>query len=98
MSQSTCHIGILYLELFIPESQSLKDKRHVIKSLKDKARQKFNVSAAEIGNLDKWQISVLAFVMAGNDQKHIDQSLQSIVQFAQSNYPVQVSSQQMEFV
>lgn len=71
MKQTTCHIGILYLELFVPDSQSLKDKRHVIKSLKDKARQMFNVSVAEIGDLDKWQIALLAFAMTGNDQRHI---------------------------
>ncbi|MBI3602260.1 MAG: DUF503 domain-containing protein [Candidatus Omnitrophica bacterium] len=98
MSDATCHIGVLYLELFIPQSQSLKDKRHVVKSLKDKARQKFNVSAAEIGSLDKWQMSIFAFAMAGNDKRHIDRSLQAIVGFIESNYPVHISSQKMEFV
>lgn len=97
MHPTTCHIGILYLDLFIPDSQSLKDKRQVIKSLKDKARQIFNVSVAEIGDLDKWQMAHLAFAMIGNDQHHIDRNLQTIPGFIESNYPVHISTQSMEF-
>jgi len=48
-------IGILTLELRLPESHSLKDKRHTVKSLKDRLRSRFNVAVAEIDFQDIWQ-------------------------------------------
>ena len=53
-------IGLCTIELFIADSQSLKDKRQVLLSLKDRLRQKFNLSVAEIEDQDLWQKAVLA--------------------------------------
>ncbi|MBL8222124.1 MAG: DUF503 domain-containing protein, partial [Bryobacterales bacterium] len=50
-------IGVLTLELHLPDSHSLKDKRSVVKGLKDRLRHRFNVSVAEIGGHDTWQRS-----------------------------------------
>ena len=55
-------IGVLTLELHLPDSHSLKDKRSVVKGLKDRLRHRFNVSVAEIGGHDTWQRSVIAAV------------------------------------
>ena len=53
-------VGLCTVELFLPESQSLKDKRQVLLSLKDRLREKFNLSVAEVDGQDLWQKAVLA--------------------------------------
>jgi uncharacterized protein YlxP (DUF503 family) len=71
-------VGVLTLEIFVEDSHSLKDKRHVVKSLKDRLRQKFNVAVAEIDGLDSWQHSVVAAVTVSNDRVHAEQMLQAV--------------------
>jgi uncharacterized protein YlxP (DUF503 family) len=68
-------IGILTLEILVEHSHSLKEKRHVIKSLKDRLRDRFNVAVAEIEHLDSWQASVIAVVTVSNDRVHAEQVL-----------------------
>lgn len=68
-------IGVLTLEIYIEDSHSLKDKRHVVKSLKDRLRERFNVSVAEIDHLDSWQHSVIAAVTVANDRVRAEQIL-----------------------
>jgi uncharacterized protein YlxP (DUF503 family) len=70
-------IGILTLELQIELSHSLKDKRSVVKGLKDRLRRKFNVSVAEIAHMDSWQRSTVAVVTVSNDRKFAEQVLQA---------------------
>ena len=71
-------VGVLILELRLEESHSLKDKRHYVKSLKDRLRSKFNVAVAEIDHQDLWQRSVIAVVTVSGDQGHAEQVLQSV--------------------
>jgi len=71
-------IGVLTLEIHVEESHSLKDKRHVVKSLKDRLRDRFNVAIAEIDGLDSWQSSVVAAVTVSNDRVHAEQVLQAV--------------------
>jgi uncharacterized protein YlxP (DUF503 family) len=98
MEEPTCHIGILYARLFIPHAQSLKDKRSVLKSLKDRVRAQFNVSVAEAGDLDKWQLSTLALVSVGNDRREIDAALQHLLMFIEKNCPVEVAEHELNFI
>ena len=72
-------VGLLILELHIPEAQSLKDKRHVLRSLKDKLREKFNVAVAELDHEDVWQRSVIGVVTLSNEEHHVEQSLQHVL-------------------
>ena len=74
-------IASLQIQLHIPQSQSLKDKRRVIKSLKDRLRQKFNVSVAETADLDKWQASTIEIAMVSNDQIHLETQIEKINEF-----------------
>src|SRR3989442_1744000 len=60
-------IGVLTLELRLENSHSLKDKRHVVKSLKDRLRNKFNVAVAEIEFQDLWQRAAVAAVTIASD-------------------------------
>jgi len=66
------HILLIQLALNIPLSQSLKDKRRHIKSLKDKISHRFNASIAEVDYLDTWKKSVLAICMVSNDKSYLD--------------------------
>ncbi len=61
-------IGVLTLELKIEHAHSLKDKRHVVKSLKEKLRSRFNLAVAEIDFQDVWQQSVVAAVTVSADR------------------------------
>ena len=58
----------IILDLRIPQSNSLKSKRKIIKSLKDRIRARFNVSVAEISHLDKWQRTTIALAMVSGDK------------------------------
>ena len=71
-------IGVLTLELRLEDSHSLKEKRHVVKSLKDRLRHKFNVSVAEIDYQDLWQRAPLAAVTVSSDHEHAEKVLRGV--------------------
>ena len=73
--------GVLRIDLQLPHSQSLKQKRSVVKSLKDKLGTRFNVSVAEVDHLDKWQIASLAIAMVSNRQSYLESSFEKLVTF-----------------
>ncbi len=66
------------MELRLENAHSLKDKRHAVKSLKDRLRVKFNVAVAEIDYLDLWQRSVVAAVTVSADRVHAEKVLRSV--------------------
>ena len=71
-------VGVCIIELFLPESDSLKSKRFVISSIKKRVRNKFNVSISEIDNNDKWQRATFGISMVTNERKFIDSTMQEI--------------------
>ena len=71
-------IGVLTLELRLGNSHSLKDKRHVVKGLKERLRNRFNVAVAEIDYHDLWQRAVLAAVTVSAERSHAERVLQSV--------------------
>lgn len=71
-------IGVLTLELRLENSHSLKEKRHVVKSLRDRLRNKFNVSVAEIDCQDLWQRAVVAAVTVSPDKVQAEKVLQAV--------------------
>jgi uncharacterized protein len=72
-------VGLLTLELHLPEAHSLKDKRQVLRSLKDRLRRHFNVAVAELDFQDVWQSSVIGVVTLSNAEQHVEQSLQMVL-------------------
>ncbi len=72
-------VGLLTLELHIAEAQSLKDKRQVLRSLKERLRAKFNVAVAELDFEDKWQRSVVGVVTLANEEQVVEESLQNVL-------------------
>jgi len=77
-------IGVLTLELRLEHSHSLKEKRHVVESLKARLRNKFNVSVAEIDHQDLWQRSAIAAVTVSSDHVHAEKVLRSVEDEASS--------------
>ena len=71
-------IGVLTLHIHVESSHSLKEKRHVVKSLKDRLRAHFNVSVAEIDGLESWQHSVVAAVTVAGDRVYATQILSAV--------------------
>jgi len=81
-------VGIARLALFIGASHSLKDKRMVLRRIKDLVRQKFNVSIAEVAENDLWQRAVLGLAVVGNDRRFVDSALDEVVGFVRAKAEV----------
>jgi len=71
-------VGILTLELRLEHSHSLKDKRQVVRSLKERLRGRFNVAVAEIDCQDLWQRAVLAAVTVSSDREQAEKVLRAV--------------------
>ena len=72
-------IGVCTFEVHIPDSGSLKAKRQSIRSLKDRIRNKFNVSVAEVEDNDLWQKASLAVAAVSNDKTHLNKTLDHVL-------------------
>jgi uncharacterized protein YlxP (DUF503 family) len=78
-------VGLLHLSVMIDDAMTLKDKRRVIHSFKDRIAAGHNVSVAEVDKLDSIRQSVLAVAMVGNDGNYLQGGLETIVQAAREN-------------
>lgn len=83
-------VGICTVELLIPESQSLKDKRQVLHSVKDRLRGKFNLSIAEVDGQDLWQKAVLGMACVANDGGHVEQVLEQALNVIKSMPTIEI--------
>ena len=91
-------IGVLTLELRLENSHSLKEKRHVVVSLKDRLRHKFNVSVAEIDHQDLWQRATLAAVTVASDHVHAEKVLLSVEEDAANHVGGALVSANVEWI
>ena len=73
-------VGVLSLQVSVFDAMTLKDKRRVIKSLKDRVRNKFNVSIAEVDYNDVVRTSLLGVAVVANDSRFVDSVLSSVVE------------------
>jgi len=90
-------IGLLTLEIYIPDAQSLKDKRQVLRSLKDKLRGHFNVAVAELDHQDLWQRSVVGVVSISNDDKHLEESMRAVADESERLLGRDLIAQEIEY-
>ena len=74
-------VGVLQVEIAIEDAMSLKDKRRVVKSLKDRIAHAHNVSIAEVGALDEHRRSIVAIAMVSNDKRYVEGALSKLVEF-----------------
>ena len=91
-------VGICKVELHIPQTNSLKGKRRVLKSLKDRIRNKFNVAVAEIDNHDFYQRATLGIVSISNDRKHLDSILSKVIELIKQNIQIEIIDYEMEMI
>jgi uncharacterized protein len=91
-------VAVLTLEIIVEHAHSLKEKRHVVKSLKDRLRQRFNVSVAEIDGLDSWQRSVVAIAAVSNERTHVEQTLHTVEDYAAGILGSMLASSGMEWL
>ncbi len=86
------------MEIFIPESSSLKTKRMILRSIKDKIRGDFNVSIAEVDNQNLWQRALLGISIVSNDKKYANRVLNKIVDKLSSNGFISIIDYQIELL
>jgi hypothetical protein len=91
-------VGVLTLELRLENSFSLKDKRQVVRSLKDRLRRKFNVAIAEIDYQELWQRAALAAVTVSSDHSYAEKLLQSVEQEAASLLGSELAGSRVEWL
>jgi hypothetical protein len=74
-------VGIARITLFIPESHSLKEKRMVLRRVKDRVHNKFNAAIAEVDDNDVWQRGMVGLALVGNDRRFVEAALDEVVRF-----------------
>jgi uncharacterized protein len=89
-------VGSLRVRLLLRQSRSLKDKRQVVSSIKDRVRNRFNVSAAEVEAQDNRQFAVLGFAMVSNEARHVRTTFEQIVAALRGHPVAELVDHQME--
>lgn len=91
-------IGVLTVDLFLGEANSLKEKRRVLKSVIDRIRNRFNVSVAEVAEQDTWQRSTIGISFISCEQAHVHQVLAAVVRFIEAQGTVFITGYQTELL
>jgi len=84
------------ITLVIPENDSLKGKRRVIKSLIERVRHKFEAAVAEVGDNDLWQKAKIGVALVGNDAHLLEARLQQIMKFIENQHQAEIIDSQVE--
>lgn len=84
------------VQLLLPESRSLKDKRQVLKSLKERIGNRFEVSVAEVDHNELWQRGTLGIAVVSNTTQHANEVLSRVVNFIERDLRVQLIDYYME--
>ena len=91
-------VGICTLKLKLYESNSLKEKRHITKSIIGRIQSRFNVSIAEIGLNDSWQTSIIGFSCVTNDTQHANQIISKVLKFIDGDSRVEILDYDIEIM
>ena len=89
-------VGVSIIDLMIDGCQSLKEKRHVLKSLKARIRNNFNVSVTELDDHDLWQRCKLGITVGAKDRAGIDEVLSDVANFVNRDRSVSIIDIQTE--
>lgn len=93
------HVGVCKIHFRLPENASLKGKRQVVKSVTARIRNKFNVSVAEVDNLDRWQLATLGICCISNDSRYTNEILSRVVTFViNSRFDVEILDYEIEIL
>lgn len=91
-------VGLFQFDLMLPQSDSLKAKRLVLKSLKTRLQNKFNVSVAEVDYNEKWQRTLLGIAIVSNEKKFIDKTFNQIFNLIDDNDQSEIIDHQVEII
>ncbi|MFC1870412.1 DUF503 domain-containing protein [Chloroflexota bacterium] len=93
------NVGVCKVKLRLPGNLSLKGKRRVLKSITSRVANKFNVSVAEVDDLDKWQLATLGISCVSNDHRFTDEVLSKVVNLIiGSSFEVEVLDYEIEII
>ena len=95
---SAARVAVGPIELHLPDVGSLKGKRHVLKGLKEKVRQRFEVAVAEVDHHDMWQRATLAVACVSHDSRHANEVVSKAVDFIEDNVDGYVTGVSVEIV
>ena len=91
-------VGLLTVELYVPDAMSLKDKRSVVSSLLGRLSNKFNVAVAETDALDNHRLAVLAVSTVANDLQHVTRVLDTVLDYIEGEPRAVVQDSQVEYL
>jgi uncharacterized protein len=92
-------IGVSLVTLHLPDSHSLKEKRHIIKSLMARIHNQFEVAIAEVAEQDRWQIAKLGISCVSNSRQHADEIMGRVRRFIEETRPdILVTSYETEIM
>ena len=93
------NVGICKVELRLPDSHSLKDKRQVVKSITARVGNRFNVSVAEVDGQDLWQSATLGICCVSNDRRYTNEVLSKVADFvSNSRFEAEIISYEIEII
>lgn len=91
-------VGLCTVELYMPDADSLKAKRQILLSLKDRLRDKFNVSVAEVADQDLWQKAVLGIACVANEGAHVNQVLDQAINLIRSTRTLELVQSRIDIL
>ncbi len=91
-------VGVLEIDLLLRGNTSLKGKRKVLSSIKDRTRRKFNVSIAEVDNNNLWQRATLGVCCVSNDRTHASRILAEVVRFVEESFEAEILDYSIEII
>jgi uncharacterized protein YlxP (DUF503 family) len=95
---SVARVALGMVELHLPDVESLKGKRHVLKGLKQKVRARFEVAVAEVDHHDMWQRSTLAVAYVSNDSRHANEVVSKALDYIEANVEGMVIQESVEIL
>ncbi len=92
-------LGVCKVKLRLPENQSLKGKRQVLKSIITRVRNNYNVAIAEVDDQDLWQLATLGIACVSNDARQVNQVLSKVVDFiGRSKFEIEILDYEIEIM
>ena len=95
---SVARVALGTVELHLPDVESLKGKRHVLKGLKQKVRARFEVAVAEVDHQDMWQRATLAVAYVSGDSRHANEVVMKALDFIEANVEGMVIQESVEIL
>jgi uncharacterized protein len=95
---SSARVALGLVELHLPDVDSLKGKRHVLKGLKEKVRTRFECSVAEVGHQDSWQRATLAIAYVSADGRHANEVISKAMDFIEDHVEGRVIDTSVEIL